>query len=171
MKLSKICYCGIYDPNYPRSDILISGLKLNGVEIIYCREESNDRYRYLKLLSKIKRVSKTTNLIFVAYPATWSAIIAKIFTNKIIVVDAFYSMYDAVVNDRKECSKFSLKEIKLWLLDWLSINLADLVITDTKTHKKYWSTWPLVKSNKIFSVYLGVNDKFFSRRQNKIINS
>ncbi|MDF1497613.1 MAG: glycosyltransferase [Patescibacteria group bacterium] len=71
-------------------------------------------------------------------------------------------MYDTAVIDRGLISKYNPKAWKLWILDWLSILLGDIIVTDTKNHADYWMSWPLIsllKKNKIKPLYLGVNDR------------
>ncbi len=157
----KICWFGIYNKKYPRNDILFKGLEMNRARIVECCEDAYDNRRYRKLLKKLKSLRGEFDIIFCPYPATIPTILAKIFTNKTVVMDAFYSMYDAVVNDRKEMSWYHPRAIKLIFLDWLSVFLADIVITDTKHHKDYWSEWLFINSNKIFPVYLGVDDSVY----------
>src|ERR1700691_3199308 len=111
----RICWFGIYDKSYPRNDILISGLKMNGVEVIECAASWKENGRYLKLIRKLKELRGSYDIIYAAYPAPVPTIIAKLFSRKPVWMDAFYSMYDAVVNDRREISRFHPRAIKLAL--------------------------------------------------------
>ncbi len=157
----KICWFGIYRADYSRNDILMSGLRMNDTEVIECNEDWKDKSRYRKLIKKIRALGNEYDILYAAYPATIPVILAKIFQRKPVVMDAFYSMYDAVVNDRKEVSRWSFRALKLLLLDWASIMLADYVITDTAEHANYWSSWLFVNPKKIFPLHLGVNDKIY----------
>ena len=86
---------------------------------------------------------------------------ARLISRKPVISDAFYSMFDAVVVDRREISVWHPRAIKLLLLDWLGVMLAHVVIVDTEEHKKYWSSWFGVNKNKIHALYLGFNDEIF----------
>ena len=157
----KICFFGIYDPGYSRNAILLAGLRLAGVEIVECREDSHDPWRYFKLCRSLFSLKNKYDFVYAAYPGTLPTIFARLISNKPVVSDAFYSMYDSVVNDRREIKWWHPRALKLLILDWLAIMSAHLVITDTLAQKGYWSSWWLVSSKKIHTVYLGTNDKVF----------
>lgn len=157
----KICWFGIYTKNYPRNKILLSGLVSNGVDIIECNADWKSKNRYLSLYKKLRGFKEDYDVIYCAYPATIPVILAKIVSAKPVVMDAFYSMFDAVVCDRKEIKWYHPRALKLLLLDWLSVLAADYVITDTEEHKKYWSKWPFVKNKKIHTIYLGADNSIY----------
>jgi glycosyltransferase involved in cell wall biosynthesis len=153
----KICWFGIYDKKYSRNDILLSGLRQNGVEVVECAADWKEPQRYRKLITKLKALSKDYDIVYAAYPAPIATIVAKLCSRKPVWMDAFYSMYDAVVNDRREVPWFHPRALKLALIDWLGVMAADHIVVDTEEHKKYWAGWPLVRASKIHVVYLGVN--------------
>lgn len=157
----KICWFGIYDRNYSRNDILISGLRENGAEVVECQVDSKTRFRYWHLIKRLLKLENRYDYIYVAYPSPSAVPIAKLFSKRPVVVDAFYSMFDSAVIDRAHYGRWHPKAWKLWILDWLSILLGDVIITDTQEHAAYWRKWPLVSRLKknIQTVYLGVNDK------------
>jgi len=155
----RICFFGIYNKDYARNNILINGLRENGVEIIECNEDALNPKRYKLLISKLLKLKNNYDYVFSAYPSPVPAILAKIFSRKKIVVDAFYSMYDAVVNDRKEYYRFHPKALRLLIMDWLSVIVADIILVDTEMHKNYWASWFLVNGKKIFIVPNGVDVK------------
>lgn len=157
----KVCWFGIYDPKYPRNDILIKGLKENGVEIVECQADWKDSSRYKTLIRKLKETEGSCDVIYAAYPSNVPCIVAKIWTRKPVVMDALYSMYDAVVNDRQEVSLLHPRAIKLWLQDWIAALVADFIITDTQAHVTYWSRFPFVKASKMKTIYTGVQDHIF----------
>ena len=164
----RICWFGIYDGKYSRNAILLKGLAKNGVTVIECNAAWNDKMRYIKLFKNLLSLRGAFDCVYAAYPATVPVILAKIISRKRVVMDAFYSMFDSVVNDRKEITRFHPRAVKLLIIDWVSIMLADQVITDTEEHKKYWSTWWLVNPDKIKTIYLGSDtDTFFPQKHKK----
>ena len=166
----KICFFGVYNANYSRNEILLSGLKAAGVEVIECKTDWKDPKRYSKLWKSLRALNGDYDFVYAAYPAPIPAIIAKFASRKPVVCDAFYSMFDSVVNDRREVKWWHPKALKLLMLDWLSVFLSDIVITDTDAHKKYWSGWWGINASKIYPVYLGVNDKIFFPKEASGIN-
>ena len=157
----KICWFGIYDRAYSRNDILITGLRLNGTEVVECSADWREPGRYRKLARQLKALRGGYDVVYAAYPAPVATLVAKLITRKPVWMDAFYSMYDAVVNDRREISWFHPRALKLALLDWLAVLAADQITVDTEAHKKYWSSWLFVRASKIHVVYLGVNTEQF----------
>lgn len=156
-----ICYFGIYQPSYSRNKILLSGLKSNGVEILECRTDKNGLLKYFDLIKKHWKIRHDYDAMFVAYPGFQSVILAKFLTSKPIIFDAFVSMYDSMVLDRKSVSRKSLKAKYFWWLDKLSITAADLVLTDTNEHKKYLAIEFSIKDNKIKRIFLGADTSVF----------
>lgn len=157
----KICFFGIYDQSYSRNSIILSGLKKVGVDVVECRADWRDPWRYVKLCRSLLGLKNQYDCVYVAYPSPVATIVARLFSRKLVISDAFYSMYDAVVVDRKEIPFWHPRAVKLLLLDWLSVMLANVVIADTEEHKKYWSSWFGVNKNKIHTLYLGFNDEIF----------
>jgi glycosyltransferase involved in cell wall biosynthesis len=157
----KICFFGIYDPTYSRNDILLSGLHQIGIEVIQCRADWRDPKRYLKLWKALRKLNNDYDCVYAAYPSPIATVLARLVSRKPVICDAFYSMFDCVVNDRREISWWHPKAIKLLITDWLSIVFANVVITDTKEHRKYWASWWGLNDKKIHPVYLGADNQVF----------
>lgn len=157
----KVCFFGIYDPEYSRSSVLLRGLRQNGAEVIECRADWRDPKRYKKLWRQLRALDNAYDCIFAAYPASVPVILAKLLSKRPVIIDAFYSNFDSVVNDRKKYSRWSPRSVKLLVLDWLGVILADLVITDTRVHERYWRSWFGMRRKKMGTVYVGVDDKMF----------
>ncbi|MCX6715588.1 MAG: glycosyltransferase family 4 protein [Candidatus Taylorbacteria bacterium] len=154
----KICFFGIYDPAYSRNEILLSGLRQNRVEVIECREDWRDPKRYRKLWRKLRMLDNDYDYVYAVYPSSVPAIMAKFISKRPVIVDAFYSNFDSVVNDRRKYSRFDPRAVKMLIFDWLGVIFSDLVITDTNTHAKYWRKWWGMKNKKFGTVYVGVDD-------------
>lgn len=156
-----ICFFGIYDPQYPRNDILLAGLSHLGVEVLECRADWRDPKRYFILVKKLRALKNNYDCIYAVHPSSVPAILARLFSHKPVIADAFYSMFDTVVHDRREISWWHPRAIKLLVLDWLGVMAANAVTTDTGEHKRYWSAWWGIRGAKIHALYLGVNDVYF----------
>ncbi len=139
----------------------MSGLRANGAEVIECRADWRDPKRYRILWKSLRALHGQYDCVFAAYPSPVPAMLARIISRKPVVADAFYSMFDAVVNDRRKRKPWSLKALKLLVFDWLGIMVPDLVITDTDAHAAYWSSWWLVPKKKIRTVRIGANDAVY----------
>ncbi len=151
----RFCFFGIYTPGYARNRVFLKGLRQNGVSVVEIRLDAGTRWRYFKLAWRLFKMRRSYDVIVAAFPSPTAAIVARLVSRKFLVVDEFYSMYDAVVNDRKEISRWHPRALKLLVLDWLSLLCADLIITDTAEHKKYWALWLWANSKKMEVVHIG----------------
>lgn len=157
----KICYFGDYDPEYSRNRILIKGLRKNGVEVILCNETSK-RFVLFKLIKKFLTLSGRFDLIIVGYSDSRAMVpLAKILTRKPIIWDAFYSIYDTIVNDRELTPLTSLKAKYYWFADWINCKMSDIILLDTNQHINYFSSQFKVKKSKFIRVWIGAEDSVF----------
>jgi len=166
----KICFFGRYDNKYSRNRILISGLKQNGVEVIECRTELTGIKKYFDLIKKHKQIKNDYDVLFVAFPGWHAMILAKFLSRKPIIFDAFLSVYDSTVWDRKNTSRYSPKAWYFWILDWLSCKLADKVLLDTNEHIKYFVKEFGIKKEKFERVFVGSDTSVFYPKEKKNIN-
>jgi len=160
-----ICFFGRYDPNYSRNRVLISGLKQNDVSVIECRTELKGIKKYFDLIKKHQKIKNDYDVLFVPFPGWHSVLLAKLLTRKPILFDAFLSIYDSTVFDRKNTKKNSIKAKYFWLMDWLSCKLADKVLVDTNEHIKYFVEEFGVEREKLERVFVGSFAESFSFRR------
>src|SRR3989339_694728 len=151
----RVCYFGIYDPNYSRNRILNGGLRENGVEVIECRTELKGVKKYFDLVKKHWRIRKDYDAMVVGFPGYQAMILARFLTRKKIIFDAFTSLYDSLVLDRKTVNKNSLSAYYYWLLDWLSCGLADKILLDTNEQIDYFVDTFKIKKEKFIRIFVG----------------
>ncbi len=164
----KICYFGFYNPQYIRDRVILEGLRRNGIEIIECREEAPGFRGLLNLFLKYRKLSSYDLMIVGSSDRSRSALIlAKFLTKKKILWDAFYSLYDTMVNDRKLARPFGLKALYYWTLDWLGCLLADKILLDTNEHIKYFSQTFRTNEEKFIRIFVGADDRLFFPRNEK----
>ncbi len=149
-----ICYFGIYNPEYSRSRVLLKGLCENGIEIIECRSTARGIKKYLELINKHRRLGNY-DLMIVAFPGYQAMILAKILSRKKIIFDAFTSLYDSLVFDRKTVKRYSLKALYYWLLDWLACCSSDRILLDTNEQIEYFIKKFKIKKEKFIRVFVG----------------
>src|ERR1019366_7505823 len=106
--MKKVLFFGIYDPDYSRNRILIRGFKENGWEVTQCRvnpriHKGIGKYALLiRERAHLKHFDVQNTLIFVAFPGQTVMLLARIlFPRSKIIFDAFTSVYDSNVFDRK----------------------------------------------------------------------
>ncbi len=165
MEIKKVCFFGIYDPEYSRNRVLIKGFKANGVEIIECNSRLSGVKKYFDLIKKHWHLRGKYDVLLVAYPGFQSMILARFITSKPIVYDSFYSIYNQATEDRKTLGKFSIQASYYWLLDWLACTLADKILLDTNTHIEYFVKKFGLKRGKFLRVFVGTDSEVFYPRE------
>jgi hypothetical protein len=81
-----------------------------------------------------------------------------IFFNRLIIFDAFLSLYDSNVNDRKVYSGIGLRGMRDFLLDWYSIRLANIILLDTQEHISYFLSRFGGNPKRFVRVFVGTDD-------------
>lgn len=166
----KVCHFGAYDHNYPRNQIIRQGLILNDVQVIECNvsQEIRTWQKYPLLFREYLRSCQDCDCIVVPefgqslVPLAW--LLSKL-TRKPLIFDAFTSLYDSAVSDRKIVKAESIRALHYYFLDKLALSLADTILVDTKQHAEYFIKQFSVKSPRINVIPVGVNDDWFYPRQ------
>mgnify|MGYP001558949256 FL=1 len=100
-------------------------------------------------------------IVLVAFPGhtvTWFAYI--LFGRKIIF-DAFVSLYNSEVEDRRTVSKRSFSALYYWFLDWISCTLASKILLDTNAHIAYFVKKYHISAEKFTRVFVGTTSRDF----------
>ncbi|MCX6786155.1 MAG: glycosyltransferase [Candidatus Komeilibacteria bacterium] len=168
--IKTIVYFGDFNPAYSRNRILIKGLQENGIEILWCNENKLKGWKkYLSLIKKIKALPKDFDLLIVGYSDSRAMVpLAKLFFRKPIVWDAFYSLYENWVNDRKLAGPKSLKAKYYWFLDWFSCVLADRILLTTFADIVYFIKTFRILRQKFIRVLVGFSDDIIYPREKNI---
>ncbi len=175
--MNTICYFGSYDNQYSRNRILIDGLKKNGVVVLEClSKEGSFVKRYPQLIKQYWSLRDKIDLIIVGFvgqldmPLAW--LLAKL-TGKRVVFDMFYSMYDTYVFDRQSAKPGSFRALSYFWIDKVAASLADIVITDTNAHARYFIKTFKLNQKKFKRIFVGGDDTLFKpikkRKKKKII--
>lgn len=154
----KICWFGNYDDEYSRNKILIDGLKQNGVTVIECGDKRKGLRPYWSLFTRLRKLRNEFDYIVCAYPVHLSIFVA-MFQKRPIIADAFESLYDTAVFDRKKYGRYHPLALGLLIIDILTVKIAHKVITDTQEHKDYFSKWRNPKD--IFVIPVGTHSQEF----------
>ena len=157
----RVLYFGSYNPDYSRNGVLITGLRQNGVEVIECRDNSSGIRKFINLFKKHRQLKNRYDVMIVGFLVQQIVPFAKIISRKPIVFDAFLSLYDSNVFDRKTVKQYSIRAFYYWMLDWLSMRLADIVLFDTDQHIKYASEEFGITKNKFRRIWIGARDDVF----------
>lgn len=153
-----ICYFGIYNPEYGRNRVIVKGLKKNGVKIIECRSKGKGIIKYWNLFKEHVKIKGKYDLMIVGYPGYQTMILARFLTRKPIIFDAFTSIYDAMVEDRKLVKRNNLKALYYWSLDWLSCRLANKILLDTREQIDYFVKTFYLKPEKFYRLFVSTDE-------------
>ena len=160
-----ICFFGYPNQDYSRSKILIDGLNKNSVQVISCTDKSGlFLVRYWRLFQKFLPLRRQADVIFVQFPGHLNVPIAwalgQLF-HQPVIFDAFISLSDTYIFDRRIAEQGSLKAKFYWWVDKLACTLADTVTLDTHAHINYFvKTFRLPKS-KFSRLPVGGDDTLF----------
>ncbi len=154
-----ICYIGDYNPLYPRHRVIIRGLRENGVEVIECPIKT-----LRELIDVIRKHNKQADYFFIGYSDSRMFWMARLFAKKPILWDAFYSLYDNWVFDRKLVRPGSIKAKYYWFLDWICCMAATVVILDTNANIDYFRRTFHLPNKKFLRVLVGTDDSVMTQR-------
>lgn len=166
------CYFGTYNTESQRNRIIKKGLEKRGIKIVECRTNYTNIIRvYIELFFKSLLILKKVDLIIVGENGYVLMPLARFLGwiyRKRVVLDAFFPFFDSLVYDRKIIKPNSFRAKKLLFIDWLGCFLADLIITDTNSHKEFFITKFKIPGKKILTIYVGADDSiFFPREEEK----
>ena len=180
----RIVFWGTYDLGKPRNRILLRGLRENNIDVIECHTNLwqgvedksqiagfNNKLRfgvkwlfsYPGLVLRYLRLPKH-DVTFIGYMGHLDVLILYFFARIRcipIVWDAFLSLYDTVVQDRKLVRpKHPLARL-LYLWEWLACRAATLVILDTEAHAEYFRKKFRLTQNHVGATWVGAETDIF----------
>ncbi|KKQ92981.1 MAG: Glycosyl transferase group 1, partial [Candidatus Woesebacteria bacterium GW2011_GWB1_39_10b] len=102
------------------------------------------------------------DLVVVGY-SDWRfpVLLARVLFRCPLIWDAFYSLYDTYVFDRKLFSPLSVKAAYYWLMDWLCCKIASRILLDTNAHINYFAETFHINKSKFIRSFVGASDDIF----------
>ena len=188
-----ILYFGTYEETYSRNRIMIKSLKKMGYNLKECHVSLwgnkidktksfsgifGKLFLMLRLLSIYPRLFLKYlfvgryDVMFVGYFGHLDMFFAKLFSiltfrRKKIIFDAFISLYDTMVSDRKMLKETSFFSKIVFWLDKLSCWLADTVILDTNAHIDFFHKTFNIPEKKMVRIFASADTDVFYPRQVK----
>lgn len=190
----RIVMWGTYDLGKPRVRILERGLSENGIDLLTCHhdvwggveDKSQIKGISRKLLFLIKWLLSYPSLVFrylrlpkhdavlVGYMGHLDVLILWPFARMRgvpIIWDAFLSLYNTVVEDRRLISPGNPLAKLLWIWERLACRAADQVFLDTRTHAEYFAQTFNVSKTKLSDVFVGVEPEAFPQLDGEDANA
>ena len=180
----RIVVWGTYDTGKPRTRILLKGLRRHGVEIseihreVWCGVEDKSQVRglmarslvlfrwlgaYPGLVARLLRMPRH-DVVLVPYLGLLDVILLWPFARLRgipVMWDAFLSIYNTVVEDRRMVSPRNPIALLLWAMEWLACRAANRVIVDTAAHAQYFEETFGVDAARLVRVFVGAETDVF----------
>lgn len=180
----RVCMFGTYEAGYDRNQVLLQGMREAGIEVIECHVPlwETMRYKtsafkgpaqYLVIAAKLALAYAKLGLryltapphdvVLVGYLGHFDVFPARLLSwlrRKPLVFDAFVSLYDTSVEDRKVFERGSLSANLLRLIDRWSCKLSDLVLLDTNQHIEYFCNEFDLDASKFQRVLVGADPAY-----------
>ena len=163
----RVCYIPGRESTYARTRIFINGFKKNKVPFIDCSSNKKSNLRYLEIFIKFIRGKKNSDIFLVGFLGQHMVPIIRWFTKKKIVFDAFLSVYDTLVFDKKIVKQDSVAAKLFFWLDRKSCNIADVILLDTNQHIEYFHKTFGIRKDKFRRVLIGADEEIFYPRKTK----
>lgn len=187
----RVCYFGTYRANYARNQIIIAGLRAQGIEVIECHEKLwqsvEDRVgtasggwlrpgfwwrvakTYFHLLRRYHQI-EGYDVLMVGYPGHFDVFLAWILAKihkKPLAWDVLNSLY-LITSERgiSEDSPLTVKLIRLFER-WACL-LPDMLFLDTDKFVAWFGETHNISTNKFRLIQIGVDERFFTPLDKKI---
>lgn len=180
----KIVLWGTYDLGKPRVRIMRQALLDSGIEMVEIHQDvwagvedksqaSGFRIKsamilrhllaYFKLLTGYWKAADHGTVV-IGYMGQFDMLVlagmAKL-RGKRVIWDAFLSLYDTVVFDRRRVTRGRPSAIALFLLEKTACRLADRIILDTSSHARRFSALFGIPQGRFASVFVGAESTVF----------
>ncbi|HUQ30358.1 MAG TPA: glycosyltransferase family 4 protein [Candidatus Paceibacterota bacterium] len=153
----KICWFGIYNPDFSRNQIYIRGLRVNDVTVLECADRSPGLRKYLRLWQKHRALQGNYDALVVGYPGHLVVPFAKLLSRKPVVADLLGSLADA---EQHSHMPSRIRLLKSRIADWCAVHFADLVLLESEAQKRYFEE-RFGPSGKYRVLYTGADDSVF----------
>ncbi len=181
----RVVLWGTYDLGKPRTRILLRGLKESGLDPIECHAEVwtgvedkaglagwGERLRvalrwlaaYPSLVWRYLRLPRH-DVVLVGYLGHLDVLVLWPFAKLRgipILWDAFLSLHETVVEDRKMVGKAHPLALALYGWDWLAARAADLVLLDTAAHAEWFQRRFRLAAGRTAALFVGAEPEAFA---------
>lgn len=161
-----VCLFGGHHRGYPRSGVIVSGLRRIGVPVFECTvsPKLKSPRRYPALLHEYRRCRGDFDVLFVPefrhkdVPLGWA--LARL-GGKLCVFDPLVSRYDTRVHDRGDAGAHGMQAWHNLNLDRVSLSLPDLALADTAAHARYFRERLAAPDARVRVLPVGYDDEMF----------
>jgi len=161
--VTRVCFFGAYDPEYPRNRILREGLTRCGIEVREVRvPERRAWLRYPALAAAFARGAGGADVLLVPEFRHKDMPLARLLAGRRpLVFDPLVSRHDTLVGDWGLHARNSPQAgWNRWIDRW-ALSLADLVLCDTWAHGALYESLG-ARRDRLARVLVGAEDSFFA---------
>ncbi len=159
--VKKIIYLSNTRLDYSLNAVLIKGLRENNVHVLDVQIQKGI-LGLVRALSFYKRNSKDTDMVMVGYNSQLLAFFLRAFCRKKIIYNAVLSEYERMIISRQLARKFSFKGVYYWLLDFLAVHSADLILVESNEQANFFNKLFKIPKKKLYRNWIGSDeDKFY----------
>jgi glycosyltransferase involved in cell wall biosynthesis len=164
-RMKTVLYFGLHDPAYARTRVIQLGFERNGWQIEDCRVDPKKHRglgKYVRLfLLGLKAKRRRHDLVIVGFPGQTVVWLARLLFGPGIIFDAYLSIYDSNVFDRKVYPANSLRAKKdKWIETW-SCRLAHKIFLETNQHIEYFVETFGIPREKFERIWISADDSMF----------
>ena len=161
-----VCYIlSYYSPNYIRTQTLTQALnEIENVTLIEARNTNPGISRYFQTLFRLLKIRIRKHpdvyiLGFRGYEIYWPVRLLTL--GKILIFDHFMSPYDSLINETDRIKQGSILDKLVYTYEKAILKNANLVLTDTYSHQKFFAQQFDISKEKIHAIPVGANEKLF----------
>lgn len=160
--IKKIIYISSTRLDYSLNSVCIKGLNENGVEVVGFYVKGGGIRGLIKTASFYLRNSSNIDAVMVGYDSPVLVVLFRLFCRKQIVYNAVLSVYERMIVSRELASRFSVKAVYYWLIDFVAVHFANLIMVETNHQSDYFKKLFKVSGKKIYRSWIGTDeDNFF----------
>src|SRR3989344_804340 len=160
--INKIIYISNTLLDYSLNSACIKGLSENGVEVVGFYVKGGGIRGLIKTVSFYLHNSGDIDAVMIGYDSPVLVALFRPFCRKKIIYNAALSVYERMIISRELASRFSVKAVYYWFIDFVAVHLANLVIVETDHQADFFKKLFKVSGKKIYRSWIGVDEnKFF----------
>jgi glycosyltransferase involved in cell wall biosynthesis len=183
----RVCFFGTYRANYVRNQVMIAGLRSQGVEVYECHaslwhsvadrvEQAGGGWRSPRFLLRVASAywrlfrahSKTPeyDVMLVGYPGQFDVYLGRFLSwwrRRPMALDILMSLH-LIAEERGLTRKSPLTGRIIFWLEKVGLKLPDLLIADTAEYEAYYREKYGLAKKRFGRVPLGVDDRIYSPR-------
>lgn len=156
---------GFPDTHSPRYRNVVALYKKEGWEVRECLTKAKGFFgKHADLLKQFRAHKREYDALLVNFPGYYLMPLTWLLTRiprKTLLFDAFISISDTMVSDRRKVSWANPLSWFYYLADVLSCHLADEILIDTEAHKKFFAHQFFLPAKRIRVVYVGTREDLF----------